>query len=84
MCSQFEYSDMLMSYVLEKKWHQLFNSSLLRIEELQPMKQKFAEVTAKEVDNFGLKVFGKIYCFHCDVSNWLVSVSCDITAVGIR
>lgn len=53
---QFEYSDMLMSYVLEKKWNQLFNSSLLRIEELQPLKQKFAEITAKEVANFGSKL----------------------------
>lgn len=53
---QFEYSDMFMSYVLEKKWHQLFNSSLLRIEELQPMKREFAEITAKEIASFKLKV----------------------------
>lgn len=45
-----------MSYVLEKKWHQLFNSSLLRIEELQPMKQQFAELTTNEITNFKSKV----------------------------
>lgn len=52
---------MFMSYVLEKKWHQLFNSSLLRIEELQPLKQQFGEITAKEIANFKLKVFFWIF-----------------------
>lgn len=54
--SQFAYSDMFMSYVLEKKWHQLFNSSLLKIEELQPMKHRFAESTAHEINDFKSKV----------------------------
>ncbi|XP_030371764.1 dynein heavy chain 10, axonemal [Scaptodrosophila lebanonensis] len=53
----FPYEDMLMAHHLEKRWKRLFLSALYRSEKLQPIKQKFADMTAVEItvfcDNLG-------------------------------
>ncbi|XP_064550918.1 dynein axonemal heavy chain 10 [Drosophila montana] len=48
----FSYEDMLMAHHLEKRWKRLFLSALYRSEKLQPIKQKFAEMTSVEIDVF--------------------------------
>ncbi|EDV92648.1 GH18884 [Drosophila grimshawi] len=48
----FSYEDMLMAHHLEKRWKRLFLSALYRSEKLQPIKQKFAEMTSGEIDVF--------------------------------
>jgi len=49
---QFPYEDMLMAHHLEKRWKRLFLSALYRYEKLQPIKQKFADMTSVEIDEF--------------------------------
>ncbi|XP_055373636.1 dynein axonemal heavy chain 10 [Condylostylus longicornis] len=49
---KFNYSDMLMSYYLEKKWKRLFRSAIFRMGKLQPIKQKFANLTSVEISTF--------------------------------
>lgn len=49
---QFSYEDMLMAHHLEKRWKRLFLSALFRSEKLQPIKQKFADITAGEIEVF--------------------------------
>lgn len=46
------YEDMLMVHHLEKRWKRLFLSALYRSEKLQPIKQKFAELTTGEIEIF--------------------------------
>lgn len=41
-----------MAHHLEKRWKRLFLSALYRSEKLQPIKQKFAEITSGEIDVF--------------------------------
>lgn len=41
-----------MSYHLEKRWKKLYNSSLIRTQSLKPIKKKFADMTAKEINIF--------------------------------
>lgn len=41
-----------MAHHLEKRWKRLFLSALYRSEKLQPIKQKFAEMTSVEIDVF--------------------------------
>ncbi|KAH8358423.1 hypothetical protein KR093_000053 [Drosophila rubida] len=48
----FSYEDMLMAHHLEKRWKRLFLSALYRSEKLQPIKQKFAEMTSGEIEVF--------------------------------
>ncbi|KAL7729890.1 hypothetical protein ACLKA6_014739 [Drosophila palustris] len=48
----FSYEDMLMAHHLEKRWKRLFLSALYRSEKLQPIKQKFAEMTSVEIEIF--------------------------------
>ncbi|KAH8257767.1 hypothetical protein KR038_000855 [Drosophila bunnanda] len=48
----FPYEDMLMAHHLEKRWKRLFLSALYRSEKLQPIKQKFADMTSVEIDVF--------------------------------
>ncbi|KAH8382819.1 hypothetical protein KR009_005420 [Drosophila setifemur] len=48
----FPYEDMLMAHHLEKRWKRLFLSALYRSEKLQPIKQKFADMTSVEIDEF--------------------------------
>ncbi|XP_017847923.1 dynein heavy chain 10, axonemal [Drosophila busckii] len=48
----FNYEDMLIAHHLEKRWKRLFLSALYRSEKLQPIKQKFAEMTSGEIDVF--------------------------------
>jgi len=43
---------MLMAHHLEKRWKRLFLSALYRYEKLQPIKQKFADMTSVEIDEF--------------------------------
>lgn len=49
---QFSYEDMLMAHHLEKRWKRLFLSALFRSEKLQPIKQKFADITHGEIEVF--------------------------------
>ncbi|KAH8417458.1 hypothetical protein KR222_000260 [Zaprionus bogoriensis] len=48
----FSYEDMLMAHHLEKRWKRLFLSALYRSEKLQPIKQKFADLTTGEIEVF--------------------------------
>lgn len=41
-----------MAHHLEKRWKRLFLSALYRSEKLQPIKQKFADITADEISVF--------------------------------
>lgn len=47
---------MLMAYHLEKRWIKLFNSAFHRENTLKPIKQKFAEMTSKEINTFYIEV----------------------------
>lgn len=41
-----------MAHHLEKRWKRLFLSALYRSEKLQPIKQKFADMTSVEINEF--------------------------------
>lgn len=47
---------MLMAHHLEKRWFRLYRSSLYRLDKLQPIKQKFAAMTAVEISGFWKEV----------------------------
>ncbi|KAI8122976.1 axonemal, Dynein heavy chain 10 [Lucilia cuprina] len=48
----FNFEDMLMAHHLEKRWMRLYRSSLYRLDKLQPIKQKFADMTSVEISGF--------------------------------
>uniref|UniRef100_A0A336M301 CSON011057 protein n=1 Tax=Culicoides sonorensis TaxID=179676 RepID=A0A336M301_CULSO len=48
----FPYGDILMSYHLERRWKNLFNSAFYRQTTLEPTKMKFAEMTFNEINMF--------------------------------
>ncbi|XP_037827971.1 dynein heavy chain 10, axonemal-like, partial [Lucilia sericata] len=48
----FNFEDMLMAHHLEKRWTRLYRSSLYRLDKLQPIKQKFADMTSVEISGF--------------------------------
>lgn len=50
--TQFPYGDILMSYHLERRWKNLFNSAFYRQTTLEPTKMKFAEMTFNEINMF--------------------------------
>lgn len=50
--TQFPYGDILMSYHLERRWKNLFNSAFYRQTALEPTKMKFAEMTFNEINMF--------------------------------
>ncbi|XP_011184312.3 dynein axonemal heavy chain 10 [Zeugodacus cucurbitae] len=49
---KFNFDDLLMAHHLEKRWNRLFRSSLFRLDKVQPIKQKFADMTAVEISSF--------------------------------
>ncbi|KAM7359342.1 dynein heavy chain at 89D isoform 2-T2 [Cochliomyia hominivorax] len=48
----FNFEDMLMAHHMKKRWHRLYRSSLYRLDKLQPIKQKFADMTSVEISDF--------------------------------
>uniref|UniRef100_A0A1I8PAD1 Dynein-1, subspecies f n=1 Tax=Stomoxys calcitrans TaxID=35570 RepID=A0A1I8PAD1_STOCA len=48
----FNFEDMLMAHHLGKRWQRLYLSSLYRLDKVQPIKQKFADMTAVEISGF--------------------------------
>lgn len=53
---QIEYTDIMISYLIEKRWKNLYNSSLVRAESLEPIKRKFSEMKVVEIDTFRTNV----------------------------
>ncbi|XP_017478046.1 PREDICTED: dynein heavy chain 10, axonemal [Rhagoletis zephyria] len=49
---KFNFDDLLMAHHLEKRWNRLFRSSLFRMDKVQPIKQKFADLTSVEISTF--------------------------------
>lgn len=47
---------MLMTYHLEKRWKKLYNSARVRAQSLEPIKKRFADMTAVEITTFSLDV----------------------------
>lgn len=43
---------MITSYYLERKWRKLYNSSIIRVDSLKPIKQKLAGITEHEINAF--------------------------------
>ncbi|XP_055696351.1 dynein axonemal heavy chain 10 [Lutzomyia longipalpis] len=55
-CIRFSFTDMLMSYELEKRWKKLYKSSLYRSATLEVVKTKFASLTSVEISSFTLNL----------------------------
>ncbi|XP_058981464.1 dynein axonemal heavy chain 10-like [Musca domestica] len=48
----FNFEDMLMAHHLGKRWQRLYRSALYRLDKVQPIKQKFADMTSVEISSF--------------------------------
>ncbi|GAB0094127.1 Dynein heavy chain [Sergentomyia squamirostris] len=55
-CIKFSFTDMLMSYELEKRWKKLYKTSLYRSATLEIVKAKFAALTSVEISSFTLNL----------------------------
>lgn len=71
---QFEYTDMLMAYHLEKRWNMLYQSSFFRFAALEPVKMKFADMTTVEINSFAIDVIEYSTIFDKYIDFYLTSV----------